>query len=335
MSLLSYTAFILAASLGLLIAVYIRRKKSKGKPLVCPMRGNCASVIHSDYSTFFGIPVEVFGIGYYAVIVIGYAALAFVPGLSSPLLSFGLLGLSTVAFMFSLYLVFIQAFALRQFCTWCIGSALLCAGLFFGAIFHPDADLVATLGDYRKLVLSLHMIGMALGLGGALITDIFFFKFLKDYKISEGEADTMNTLSQVIWIGLGILILSGIGLYLPEMARLNASPKFLVKAIVVGVIVINGLFLNLLIAPKLVKITFERKPHPDGMHHIRRIAFALGAISMTSWVSAFVLGSFRSSPLPFGQLLAMYVSLLCIGVIGSQISERKLVRSAPQDFSVN
>lgn len=335
MSLLSYPTFIIVALLGLLIAGYISWKKSKGRPLVCPLRGNCASVIHSDYSTFFGVPVEKLGIGYYAVIMLGYGVLAFVPGFGSPLLSFGLLGLSIVAFMFSLYLVFIQAFALRQFCTWCIASALLCAGLFFGAIFHPDADLIATLGQYRRLVLSLHLVGTALGLGGALITDIFFFKFLKDYKISEGEADIMNTLSQVIWIGLGILVLSGIGIYLPEMARYNASPKFLVKAIVVGVIVINGLFLNLLIAPKLVKITFERKTHLGSMHHIRRIAFALGAISMTSWVSAFILGSFRTSPLPFGQLLTIYVSLLCIGVVGSQITERKLVKSAPQESNQN
>ncbi len=326
---LSYPVFILVGLAGFFIALYIWRKKSKSAPLVCPMKGNCAAVIHSDYSRFFGVPVESLGLFYYAIVSLGYGALFAFPQLVTPLFQLILLGLTTVAFLFSLYLVFIQTFALRQFCTWCLGSALLCSFIFFGTIFHPDADFVALLGEYKRLVLSLHLTGLALGFGGALISDIFFFKFLKDFKISESEADTLSTLSQVIWAGLAVLVISGIGLYLPEMARLNDSPKFLLKMVVVGVITINGLFLNLLIAPKLVKITFERKQHPGGLHYIRRIAFALGAVSIVSWTSAFILGSLRTSPLPFVPLLLIYLGMLVVGIIGSQVTERKFVHSAP------
>ena len=40
------------------------------------------------------------------------------------------------------------------------------------------------LSVYRPLILILHILGVVLGLGGAIISDIFFFKFLRDFLIS-------------------------------------------------------------------------------------------------------------------------------------------------------
>ena len=98
----------------------------------------------------------------------------------------------------------------------------------------------------------------------------------------------------------------------------------------VAVIVVNGAFLNLLVAPKLVKISFhERHRHEAGeLRHIRRIAFALGAISITSWYSAFILGMIRRSPLEFSPLLLIYILVLGGAIIGSQIMDWFLVKKA-------
>ena len=160
------------------------------------------------------------------------------------------------------------------------------------------------------------------------MADVFFFKFLKDLKISKDESKTLGMVSEVIWFGLALLVISGIGLYLPEMARLNESPKFLVKVIVVGVIIVNGIFLNLKISPQLVKISFGRahKHKPGELRGQRKLAFALGAISITSWFSAFILGMFRSVPFSFIHLLSIYLIVLGIAVSLSQIAESYLGR---------
>lgn len=310
---------------GFALAAYIHHKKRTKQHLVCPLRGSCAQVIHSNYSRFFGVSVELLGMLYYGFIAAVYALMLLAPGFATPLVSFLLVIVSTLAFLFSLYLVSIQVFSLKQICTWCLGSALFSALIFLMAVMHAGDASIAILAEYKRAVVGLHLLGMALGFGGALISDVFFFRSLKDYRISESEADTMSVLSQVIWVALAVLVISGVGLYLPEMARLNDSPKFLLKVIVVGVVIANGFLLNVLVAPKLIKINFGGGLQQDGgLGRMRKISFALGAISVTSWFSAFVLGMFRSSPLPFAQLLMIYLCILVLAISSSQIMERRL-----------
>lgn len=115
---------------GLALAAFIYIRKRREAPLVCPVVGHsCDPVVRSDYSCFLGIPVEILGMLYYAVVAGAYAALA-AGVLASPLLSSLLLGLSAAAFFFSLYLTAVQAFILREWCTWCLISAGLCAVIF-------------------------------------------------------------------------------------------------------------------------------------------------------------------------------------------------------------
>ena len=134
----------------------------------------------------------------------------------------------------------------------------------------------------------------------------------------------------MIWFALALIILTGIGLYLPASELLLDSSKFLVKMIVVAVIVVNGAILNLLISPKLVHISFGGShEHQSGeLHKLKKLAFTLGAISSTSWYSAFILGALRQLPFSFLELLGIYVALVIIAVAGSQIMERMVAKKA-------
>lgn len=324
-SILIFTAFG-----GFLLAFYIRHKKQTHEKMVCPLDSDCDVVIYSEYSKFLGIPVEILGLFYYGAIAVGYALFLALPNLVSPFFAFAALVLTIAAFLFSLYLTFIQAFSLKQWCTWCLMSAGLCTVIFATALSISEFGFVLLLGRYHELIVLLHVLGVALGLGGATITDIFFFKFLKDFRVSEWEADVMHTLSQVIWFALALLVLTGLGLYLPEAEELNQSAKFLLKMIVVSVIIVNGAFLNLLVSPKMVKISFgERHRHEtEELRHIRKIAFALGSISIVSWYSAFILGMFRKLPFEFSSLLLIYLALLGGAIVASQFMERLFVKRA-------
>ncbi len=115
---------------GFFLALYLRWKKAhKSEVFVCPLRGNCTEVIHSDYAHFLGMPVELIGTMYYLLIAIAYASRVLFPSqtisLAAPLLL-----VSTLAMLFSAYLTFIQVVMIRKLCTWCLLSAVFCLCIF-------------------------------------------------------------------------------------------------------------------------------------------------------------------------------------------------------------
>lgn len=317
---------------GFLLAMYLfNKKQTHQQPFVCPLRGNCAQVIHSEFSKFMGVPVELIGITYYVGIVVGHGLLVAAPATFEWLEPYLLLA-STMAFLFSLYLTFIQLVVLKKICTWCLISATLCLSIFLIAVVDGLELVLPILLDYRPVIVVLHILFMALGLGAATLTDVFFFRFLKDLRISQEESDVLSTLSQFIWFSLCFILITGLALYLPQAGHYNDVPKFLAKMVVVGVILVNGAFLNLYIAPKLVKISFvERHKHKEGeLVMARRLAFALGPISIVSWYSAFVLGSLpASTPLSFIMFLKIYLLALLVAITAGQFFEHRLSKIQP------
>lgn len=309
---------------GFLLSAYIFHKKRSGETMVCPLKANCDTVIYSDYGKFFYVPLELLGMGYYAFVALSYAAFVVAPTLANPMTVFILSGFTIIAFLFSLYLTFIQAFTLKQWCTWCLCSAgisTLILGIGFG---FSEFTLLELLRGNSIFIMFIHLVGAALGVGGATIADIFFFRFLQDLRISKKESDVLHVLSQIIWFALGLLILSGIGLYLPAAAEYDTTPKFLVKMIVVAVIILNGALLNLLISPKLMKISFGERHHhePQELNRLHRLAFALGSISITSWYFAFFLGSMHELAFSFSSLIVVYLGCLIVAIIFSQLFDR-------------
>lgn len=186
-------------------------------------------------------------------------------------------------------------------------------------------DFIIFLQENFRYVLGLHLVGIILGFGAALMADIFFFKFLKDKVITNDEVKILKTFSKIIWAGLTLIVLSGLLLFLSDPNGYLNSSKFLVKMTVVLVIIVNGLILNFAVTPKLTSINFVAKPNEDEkMRRIRRLAFATGAVSATSWWTAFILGVMQSSPAPSHVLLGIYLLILAGAIIGSQIFESLL-----------
>jgi len=312
---------------GFLLASYVYTKKHKKENLVCPMDGSCDEVVNSRYSKFLGVPVEVMGMFYYAFIVLTYTYIFLNAQNVSDLFKFFMTGITVGAFFFSVYLVIIQAFILRMWCTWCLFSAGFTTFIFVTAVFGTDISLVALLAEYKPVIVFFHAFAAAIGVGAATVTDIFFFKFLKDYKISESEHKTMETLSAVIWVALGLLVLTGIGLFIPESERLLQSSKFLTKSVAVGVLILNGIMLNLAISPRMMEITFgDNFSHQRGeLHFMRKLSFALGAISISSWYVIFILGSLKSIPVSIGTGISLYILLLIVAIAGSQAFDRYMI----------
>jgi len=130
----AYILIVFIGFVGFLLSNYISHKKrKKDEHFICPLRASCTEVVHSDYSRFLGIHVEYLGMIYYGFISVGYGLLASLSGIA--MFSLVLFSISTLAFLFSVYLTFVQIFILKKLCTWCLISAFFCLMIFLIALF--------------------------------------------------------------------------------------------------------------------------------------------------------------------------------------------------------
>lgn len=190
-------------------------------------------------------------------------------------------------------------------------------------------ELLTFAETYKPLFLTAHILGTILGMGGATISDILFFRFLKDFRISNKEHEVLSVLKNVVMSALLLIIISGIFLFLSDPEGYRSNPAFVFKTLVVGIVTINGIALHLLVAPYLIHLNM-RKKHQRMSRNWHHLAFALGGISFASWYTAFFTAMLKRylEGWMVGDLLVAYLIVLAIGIGGSQVVERHLNKKA-------
>lgn len=151
----NFFVIILIGLLGLVgvwLSDYIRRKRVSKEKLVCPIGFDCQTVVTSKYSKFFGIPVENLGILYYLLVSISYAVFLFFPKLHHEFFSFAILSVTILAFLFSIYLTFIQLVVLGRLCSLCLASGALCALIFIFAWTSTNLDIIGFLNSVIQIL---------------------------------------------------------------------------------------------------------------------------------------------------------------------------------------
>jgi uncharacterized membrane protein len=108
-------------TIGILDTLYLIYHKLAGTDVTCPFfpKAWCHKVQHSPQSKTLGIPNSYAGFAMYVIILwltAQYTAgtVAFWP----------IQAVVTFGFLFSMYFLYVQAFVLRAFCTWCVVSAI-------------------------------------------------------------------------------------------------------------------------------------------------------------------------------------------------------------------
>lgn len=176
-------------------------------------------------------------------------------------------------------------------------------------------SLITFFAEYKSIIIIGHAISAAIGLGTATVSDVLFFKFIKDGKISNRETPILDTMTAIVWVAIVMLIVTGAMLFMSNPTGYSESSKFIVKMFIVAIITINGAIMTKYLHPRMQKISFITKA--DIM--VKRIAFAAGAISASSWYLSFILGSVRSIPFSVATGLIGYFTILVIAVTGSQV----------------
>ncbi len=117
-------SLVVLAFLGLINASYIAYKRKKEQPLVCLIDGNCNAVIKSRWSRIFFIRNDTLGMIYFAIVLFLGTTLFFSISYAT-LISKALLIINGLAFLFSLFLLYVQKYKIRNYCFYCLISALI------------------------------------------------------------------------------------------------------------------------------------------------------------------------------------------------------------------
>ena len=125
-------------------------------------------------------------------------------------------------------------------------------------------------------LVSVHLVGLALGLGGATIGDLLILRAM--VRGGPIPADLVKDLSWAIWIGVAILTASGLALFEMKPTTYLHSSGFVAKMIVVGVLILNGSVLH----ARLSKLGLSTA------------TLLFGAISTVSWYASMAIAMFKS-----------------------------------------
>lgn len=180
--------------------------------------------------------------------------------------------------------------------------------------------MIELLTHVKPIIIFLHALAAAIAIGATITTDVLFFNFLKDFRISAKEKSVFEVISSILWMALAALIVTGILIFFTDTARYMASSKFITKMILVVIVTINGLVLNWFITPHMGDFSFDKEiDEQNHMTFIRRVSFASGGLSISTWLIIFLLGSVPSIPFSVGQAMLIYLGVIMIVIAGSQL----------------
>ncbi len=126
----------IVALLGLLDAIYLTIIKfSNNKALCLEGVGDCWSVNNSRYSEWNGIPISIFGILAYMIILL----ILFFENKNKLLQNYGnilVIGISISGFLMSIYLTYLQFAVIKAVCPFCIFSAMTMTTVFILSLIY-------------------------------------------------------------------------------------------------------------------------------------------------------------------------------------------------------
>ncbi len=126
-------AILLCSVLGIADSWYLAQSALTDTPLVCGIENldGCNVVAQSVYSHLFGIPLGVYGVVFYALLIVVSAIAIAKPRAWVPA---ALVALGAIGLVASIIFEAIQIFLIKAICIYCLGSAILSALVFVFAL---------------------------------------------------------------------------------------------------------------------------------------------------------------------------------------------------------
>jgi hypothetical protein len=171
----------------------------------------------------------------------------------------------------------------------------------------------------------LHLAGLILGAGGALLLDLFVaWRLLDRGRLTVEELRICRAGSRAVAAGLALLWVSGLAflvIYALTAPNLLENPKLWAKVAVVTILTVNGFALH--------RLLFARMPAESVWTPPRERSFlcaGLVAVSVASWITATIFGAVKelNGVVPFTTLAVGY-GLAVAGSLGLVLAIRRRV----------
>ena len=169
--------------------------------------------------------------------------------------------------------------------------------------------------EWGTIWVIMHIIAIVLAMSAVTISDIAVTLALTDSKHGPPSYKILRICSLGIWIGLLLMVPSGIGLFLDRPGEFMQSGKFLAKMVIVLTLVINGVFLHRTVLPKILGLD-----HQDWLwrnekfSRVMNLAIPAGVVSLVSWWGALLLGAAGRQPWTLTQVLSIYFGIIVLGI---------------------
>lgn len=179
--------------------------------------------------------------------------------------------------------------------------------------------------DLQTVLVALHLIGFAFGVGGATSSDLVFLRAIKNGKISRDEFNIIKTLSTIVWASVVLLLVSGAALMAWQQYQVGEVPRFgwsffQLKMVAFAAVVINGIVFHFLVFPQFKKAI--GKSFRSAAMKVKYPLFAItGAVSIVSWYTAFFMAVFGRFFIDFSfiALLSGYMIAVAAAAAGAYV----------------
>lgn len=134
-------SFIVLCCAGIINAGYLFWKHREKKPLVCPLHHDCSVVTESKWSHILYIRNEVLGMLFFLIVLGAMVYVIITPSFAPQLLMMITVAV-TGGLMFSIVLVLIQMFIIKDYCFYCLISVVISVLIFVNSLL-----LLTTMGS--------------------------------------------------------------------------------------------------------------------------------------------------------------------------------------------
>ncbi len=121
-------AFPIICVIGLFVAFYLSYVETTKTVAVCGPVGDCNAVQNSPYAKLFGVlPVGVLGLGGYVALLAAWLWQRFRRDVLAAYAPSAIFAMALFGVLFSMYLTYLELFAIKAVCAWCLTSAVTMA----------------------------------------------------------------------------------------------------------------------------------------------------------------------------------------------------------------
>jgi hypothetical protein len=172
--------------------------------------------------------------------------------------------------------------------------------------------------DFYNIVLTLHVVSAAVGVGAAATSDSIFLNSIRNRIISRDQFILIQAASRIVLGGLTLLVLTGIFLMFKN-EHLMGMPHFQAKMTVVVILMLNGLLFHARLLP-FFKQNLNEKLSEDLITLKLKLFAITGAISAVSWFTALiiaVIGHVGIVGAGYFTIMGIYLFLIVAGSVAS------------------